>query len=186
MCLVKTDTLALSGAYRCSAVDVDSLQSELATSAETLVQVVGIANVSIDTGAESDLHFGHMGRVRVIVCANPKPDVVWTIGTDLLLQSGQSHDRFSALPLHPVSDRDVNDRLGPSHSRHYCYAAQLLISDVHADDGDRLAVTVANYANTVASPIHLNVQNVPQLANDTRASISLLLILNLVIMWWCQ
>uniref|UniRef100_A0A914XB86 Ig-like domain-containing protein n=1 Tax=Plectus sambesii TaxID=2011161 RepID=A0A914XB86_9BILA len=164
-CLLKTEKLLQSGAYRCSARLPDARPStevnanELAVSPDAVVKVFGIESLTL---VAQDLSYNGMGSVTVRTCGNPKPDVVWVnTRDDTAVQAGQTNGRLSALPLQAVSMREDGSRQGPAETQPYCYLAKLFISRVGAHDHQFL-ITVSNQANTKYQHLQLDISNVPR------------------------
>ncbi|MFH4983584.1 hypothetical protein AB6A40_010293 [Gnathostoma spinigerum] len=93
-CLVKTDSLVLTGRYRCQAAE-KSTNNDLVLSSESAVTVVGIERFHV---VERSLIQGESGFIEIEICANPKPEIVW-ITSGGVLQQGSDNARLTALQL---------------------------------------------------------------------------------------
>ena len=63
----------------------------------------GIANVTMNTG---HLRLGRTGSVVAVICANPKPNVMWIQEKEgTAVRAGQTIGRFVAFPLESVASR---------------------------------------------------------------------------------
>jgi hypothetical protein len=179
LCVLKTEKLTQSGSYRCAAKpdDVESSTDELATSADTVIKVFGIENITL---IDHDLSYDRMGSVTVLTCANPKPDIMWiNVRDNTAIQAGQTIGRLSALPLQAVSERDSTNRQGPADLKPYCWLAKLFISRVGIND-TKFSITVSNQAHTKFQQLPLRVENVPRSSTHVRPALYLTIFASLL------
>ncbi|VDM44696.1 unnamed protein product [Toxocara canis] len=157
-CLLKADTLTLSGRYRCQAFEKEN-NNDLVISSEAAINVVGIERFQV---VHSSLRYGRPGHIEVEVCANPKPEIVW-LTRGAVLQPGHSTHRLSALQLMQLKARDARRPKGPALPVPYCYRTHLVIGRVEEDD-KYVSVIVRNEGETRYTPLKLYVLDAPSRA----------------------
>uniref|UniRef100_A0A915B3C2 Ig-like domain-containing protein n=2 Tax=Parascaris univalens TaxID=6257 RepID=A0A915B3C2_PARUN len=155
-CLLKTDTLTLSGRYRCQAFEREN-NNDLVISSEAAINVVGIERFEV---VHSSLRYGHPGHIEI--CANPKPEVVW-LTRGAVLQPGHSTHRLSALQLMQLKSRNADRPQGPALPVPYCYRSHLVIGRVEGED-NYVSVIVRNEGETRNTPLKLHVVDLPSKA----------------------
>lgn len=131
VCLLKINRLEQSGSYFCSG---QLEKYEDAESSKIRIHAFGIANISLyePSGYFKALEYGKIGRIRVRICANPKPHLVWVHRpSGRTIATGSSTDNETASVLYHEIDAS-NAASGPITQNHYCYVAALIIGRVRS------------------------------------------------------
>ncbi|VDO36277.1 unnamed protein product, partial [Haemonchus placei] len=137
-CLLRTNSLTMTGAYRCQATTPE--QKNKAISSEFNINVVGIEKVAT---VHHHLPFGHLGYIEVEVCANPKPEIFW-LTPDAIITPHVGGSSHVSVRLH---------RDGPATIVPYCYTSRLLIRNVTESEEFQLLVKGETESRTVNLPI---------------------------------
>ncbi|VDP27768.1 unnamed protein product [Heligmosomoides polygyrus] len=162
-CLLRTNSLTMTGAYRCQATTAE--EKHKAISSEFAVNVVGIEKISI---LHYHLPYGKLGHIEVEVCANPKPEIFWLAPNAIIRpHTGQRRS---------LQVRKYRD--GPASVVPYCYTSRLLIRNVTSADDFQLLVkgesdsrtidlpvVVTGFSSIAAYPLHIAVVLIVAVAN---------------------
>jgi len=131
VCLLKITRLEQTGSYFCSG---QLEKYEDAESSKIRVHAFGIANISLYEKSEyfNILEYGKIGRIRIKICANPKPHLVWVHRpSGRTIATGSSTENETASILYHELDT-TNAGAGPVSQNHYCYIAALIIGRVRS------------------------------------------------------
>lgn len=153
-CLIKITNLDQSGVYKCSGVIANKPS---ANSGRAHIQIHGISNFS--QADNSTLSYGKHGEIRILICAYPKPDIVWIHDTQgISIGAGNSFGNYSAVPLHQLYE--LRGEYEPFMAHKYCYVARLIIAKVNVSDRF-FTVVASNSVGTRHLKLKMNLANVP-------------------------
>ena len=143
---------------------------------DRLYKKYGISNFNV---LSSELRYGKTGEIRVQVCANPKPDIVWIHRkSGRSISTGQSSGNYSALPLHHIVKPQYD--YTPATKERFCYMTKLLISRVGRMDTS-FSVMASNIVDTRTQEVVTTVRNMPYYKSALKNQCSVVLFMLVIV-----